>query len=500
MTVQLSYSIDRTSIEVKQSPPLGATSVTTATISHSASSNQLRGLWTADSAALPRSRSEGALSSNTKRKSGLFERTGNKLEAKARRAKAPPQEPDPPAPALDTISDLSAGTSENEALDVQRSKFVEKVSSRILPASLIAFCGKTVAYAFIFCEGIGEILVRQWRLRPETLARVLSETNEEKHVDLKSCSQYVGAGFPSVSRGLSFTSLKSMVRHLRSQPKLPNTAIQIPSNEPWIGRWAGRDTDFFFAFCKSYYDLAAHFLPSTASPSERLCAPGYILLQAQLLTLVDASIQRGDGFSSCTPSPSLQSGDRLGDVDASANILPARAVATRSMAESRVILLLREFLSGPNSAVDPVREMFAESFEILLKAAARRISLFDHDACFSLCDFMEEAVTILARYKTPSTSTSPPLDWSFWLTVCKRMVESQNTMTEIRLYAFLYSMWGTLTGERGCKAELCLGWLLDEKYFQQKFGHWCPVIRAYYMRVLCWRVGRLDNTASKLDG
>ena len=385
-------------------------------------------------------------------------------------------------------------------LMLQMAYVIEKVSSRIVPASLIAFCGKTVAYAFFFCKGIGEILVRQWKLRPETLARVFSETNQEKNVDLRSCSRHVSAGFPSVMRGLSFTSLKSMVRHLRTQPELPTTAVQVPSHEPWVGRWAGRDTDLFFAFCKCYYNLAAHFLPSTVSPSERLCAPGYILLQAQLLTIFDANIRRGDGLTSLPPSlsPSL-SDKRLENVDASANILPSGPAATRSMAESRVILLLRECLSGPIPAVETVREMFAESFELLLKAAARRTWLFDHHACFSLCDFMEEAITILARYKNSSTSDSLPLDWSFWLTVCRRMVASQNTMTEIRLYAFLYSMWGTLAGEKGCKVELCLGWLLDERYFQQTFGHWCPIVRAYYMRLLCWRIGRLDNTASKLN-
>ncbi|KAL8972675.1 MAG: hypothetical protein Q9183_000423 [Haloplaca sp. 2 TL-2023] len=385
-------------------------------------------------------------------------------------------------------------------LMLQMTYVIEKVSSRIIPASLIAFCGKTLAYAFFFCKGIGEKLVRQWKIRPETLTRVFSETNKEEVIDLTSCSQYVSAGFPSALRGLSFTSLKSMVRHLRSQPELPTTAVQIPSHEPWVGRWAGRDTDLFFAFCKCYYHLAAQFLPPTASPSERLCAPGYILLQAQLLTIFDASIQRGDSLTSLTPSLSpFQSDKRLENVDASANILPNGSAVTRSMAESRIILLLRECLSGPISPVEAVRKMFAESFELLLKAAARRTSLFDHHACFSLCDFMEEAITILARYKTSSTSDSLPLDWSFWLTVCRRMVASQNTMTEIRLYAFLYGMWGTLAGEKGCKSELCLGWLLDEKYFQQKFGHWCPMVRAYYMRLLCWRIGRLDKTASELD-
>jgi hypothetical protein len=72
-------------------------------------------------------------------------------------------------------------------------------------------------------------------------------------------------------------------------------------------------------------------------------------------------------------------------------------------------------------------------------------------------------------------------------------------MSELRLLAFLYSIWGILMMDERRKEGLVLGWLLSEEMFRNYFDHWCPIIRAYYMRLLCWRVARCGEEASELD-
>ncbi|KAL9613844.1 MAG: hypothetical protein Q9167_001642 [Letrouitia subvulpina] len=222
-----------------------------------------------------------------------------------------------------------------ENLLVQMSYVVEKMSSRNIPASVVSFCGKTTAYAFFFCDGIAEILVRLWATSSEAMKRVLAENGLERGVDLK---------------------------------------------------------------------VVAH------------------------------------------------------------NV-----------------------------------RIFTESIELLLRAVARRISIYDHSACFTLCDFMEEAIVLMMRYSEASITNPSVIQWSFWFKVCKQMMESHNIMTEVRLFATLYSLWPTIAADQERKEILCLGWLLDEEFFEKQFNHWCPMVRAYYMRLLCWRVARLDTSASDID-
>lgn len=392
----------------------------------------------------------------------------------------------------------------SQNLLAQMTYVVDKMSSRNVPASVVTFCGKATAYAFFYCDGVADILVRLWATTSETLRRVLAECGIRRDRVLTSASERVLIRFPSCLHVLSFKSLKPMMRYLRSQPRVPVATGCIPWNGSWVGRWAGKDTDLFFVFTKSYYSLTARHLPEDYCQEELICAPGYALIQAQLLKILDATMQHPSSQPSLDhfkESSSLMTfDDILGDTDASAALLPlsTRGII-RPMAENRLIMLLRDCLSGSFSMTEKGRDIFAESFQTLLKAAARRVSVFDHNGCFTLCDFMEEAILIIARYDQQSHSFKSALDWSFWFEVWRKLMESQNTMTEIRLFAFLYSLWGTITCDESRKREICLGWLLQDETFERQFNHWCPMVRAYFMRLLCWRVAKVDDKGSELD-
>lgn len=389
-----------------------------------------------------------------------------------------------------------------EKLICQMAYVVENMSSRSVPASVVSFCGKAIAHAFFYCGGVAQILVRLWSIPQEMIRRVMAEHRLTRDVDLESSMNFVVRNFPSTLHDLGFKSLKATVGYLRSRPRFPIGAARINWYGPWVHRWAGRDTDLLFIFTRNYYNLMSEHLPSDLLPQGRLCAPGNILLQAQLLSVLDTVLSRNDIHSLSEPAlgPSVEHNGMFGEADASATVLPLSPAATsRSMAESRVIILMRDYLSGPCPLSGEPKEIFATSFEYLMKAAARRVSLFNYNACFTLCDFMEEALPILHRYSTQSSTSYTAPDWPFWLGVCRQMMESQNTMTQLRVYAYLYSLWGTITAEENRKHQVCLEWLLDEGYFYAQFNHWCPMVRAYYMRILCWRVGRFCDWSSDLD-
>ncbi|KAI4226878.1 MAG: hypothetical protein LQ349_006813 [Xanthoria aureola] len=389
-----------------------------------------------------------------------------------------------------------------EKLMCQMAYVVEKMSSRCVPASVVSFCGKATAYAFFYCDGVADILVRLWATPPEMIRRVLAEHHLARDADLKSSMNSVIRSFPSRLHGLGFRSVKATVQYLRSRSRFPLGAARVDWHGPWVRRWAGRDTDLFFIFTRNYYNLMDDYLPPDLMFQGRLCAPGHVLLQAQLLGVLESVVLRSDTQSLLEPALGSSVGYNgvFGEADASAPVLPLSPAATsRSIAENRLIILLRDYLFGSSSVSERPKEIFAGSFECLLKAAARRVSVFNYNASFALCDFMEEALAILHRYSTSSASNYTALDWPFWLSVCRQMMSSQNTMTQLRVYAFLYSLWSTITADANRKHHVCLEWLLDEEYFYAQFNHWCPMVRAYYMRLLCWRVGRLGVSSSDLD-
>jgi hypothetical protein len=391
----------------------------------------------------------------------------------------------------------------SQNLLTQMAFVIDNMSHKNVSASVVAFCGKAVAYAFFYCHGVAEMLVQLWAIPAKALRRALAaNSNHVEEAKLQLASERIMERFPSYMHALIFTSSQSTMRHLRSQTQVPLAAAHIPWRGPWLARWVGKDTDLFFTFIRSYHGLTCHLLPDDPTCEEIICAPGYLLVQAHILTILDATLQQTGSQPSYQvrgPSPTTFD-DILGEVDASANALLSVSGGNRLMAENRLIMLLRDCLSGATtSATEKSQKIFAQTFENLLKAAIRQTSLFDQAACFTLCDFLEEAILIMARFHGSSSTIMSDLDWSFWFEVFRKMLESHNSMTEIRLYSFLYSLWGTLTSNKIRKRQLCLEWLLSEDIFQPKFSHWCPMVRAYFMRLICWRIGRYDGRDPELD-
>ena len=379
---------------------------------------------------------------------------------------------------------------------------VDKMSMRSVPASLVAFCGKATATAFLYCPGVAEILVRLWSISSETIQRVLKGTNVDRTMNLTSVAEQVSASFPLHLRSLSFRSLASMMRHLRRKPQLPLSSLYIPWHGPWVGRWAGRDSDLFFVFMKHFHILSNECLAEETSDIERICAPCTVLVHSQLFTILGATIYRNANTAPIEPieGPSSITFDDLLGPDASAAVLPAPPPSTiRSMAENRVIVLLREFLAENAVLSIHDRKTFADLFLTMLKLVAMHTSLFDHNSCFTLCDFLEESLVILARFFKDETDPFSFLDWAFWKEVCTKMTCSNNSMTTVRVFSFLFSLWGNLISGIGRKRDVCLNWILDKHFFDTHFSHWCPMVRAYYMRILCWRVARLDPELSSLN-
>ncbi|KAN0117051.1 DUF1765 domain containing protein [Hyaloscypha variabilis] len=372
---------------------------------------------------------------------------------------------------------------------------VDKMSLRHAPASLVTFCGKAAAYAFFFVPGVAEVLVRIWKLQADVLRRTADELGMPRRVN-KSDLDDVLAPFPVHIHSLGWTSVKCMTNQLRQDAYLPILAAKIPWYGPWVSRWCGRDSDLFYVFVKHYHILAEEFLPSDLSLTEKARSPGFVLVQAQVLTALDSTIHRQPTLD---PLPNTFD-DILSGADANAAALPLPSNnSARLMAENRLIMLLRDFVSERPSEFHAARMTFAETFSKMMQAVARRTSLFDHNACFVLCDFMEEALMIFVRFHHALALESDFIDWYFWLDVCKKMLESENSMSEIRLFAFLYGSWNVIINNEYRKEVMCLEWLLTEDSFDKFFNHWCPMVRAYYMRLLCWRLCRDDGDASELD-
>lgn len=376
----------------------------------------------------------------------------------------------------------------------QMSFVVEKLSLRHVPVSLVNFAGKACAYAFFFAPGVADILIRLWGLSPELIRRVADELGLPKKN--KGESDDIAALFPPTIGVFAWTSPKGMWDGLKKVPRLPMLVSRIPWTGPWAARWKGRDTDVFFIFSKYFHILSEQFMPSGLPLLEKARSPAFALVQAQLLYVLDTTVHRQSPIDGGFTPPAM---DSMSGADAAMALpLPVSNVM-RGMSENRCIMLLKDFLSDETTEIAGARHTFAETFATMMKAATRKVSKYNHPACFTLCDFLEEVLVLYSEFEDPDCSNSY-LDWVFWFDVCQKVMSSFNTMSEIRMLALVYSIWDAISKDPVRKLAVCKDWLLTEETFNEFFNHWCPMVRAYYQRLLCWRMCRDTGTLDEVDG
>lgn len=383
---------------------------------------------------------------------------------------------------------------------------VEKMSSRHAPASLVTFCGKACAYAFFFVPGIAEVLVRLWGLTPDLLRRVADDFGLPRRS--KGGSEEIVSMFPPTLSKLGWTSVKAMTDNLRLTTKLSLIAAKIHWHGPWVSRWRGADSDLFFIFTKYYYVLTEDFIPADLDLASKAKAPGFALIHAQLLSVLDSTIHHRQAAFENMMGPQIM--DPTNGVDAMAAALaqlPPNNLL-RGMDENRLIVLLKDMLAkgSVGGLTATARDTFATSFMLILKAATKKTPAFKQAPTLVLIDFFSEVLLVLDSYtgytepERKSRRMTDHVDWNFWLDVFHKILfESNSTMSEIRILSLLFSAWPILTADSARKEKLCIGWLLSEPVFDKFFNNYTPMVRAYFMRLLCWRVCRDQGSPNELD-
>jgi len=379
---------------------------------------------------------------------------------------------------------------------------VEKMSFRNASTTLITFCGKAIAFAVLHCPGIGAILFKQWNIDRDVFRRILAENGVEKFDKLDCISNMISKNFPAHLSCLAFTSFPRFKQCLNKQSYPGPEAYRLDFYGHWSDRWHGRESDLFYIFVRQFLILTHDYLPENHSDKQRIVAPGMLFVQAQVLVNLDATVYRNttatneQQFGGMTAYDEFLAGPDT--VVASLPLLPLNS--SRIMAQNRLIMLFKDTLARHRVALsDHLRAFFASTFMHILHACTISTSMYNQTACFTLCAFLEEAIVIFLSYELGSQLPINIVDGPFWTSVFSKMLQSQNTVTIIRVYALLFSIWPSFAADASRKEELALRLVLSEQIFNQGFMHWCPLVRAYYMRLICWRCGRFIVNRSSLD-
>jgi hypothetical protein len=356
-----------------------------------------------------------------------------------------------------------------------------------------------------------------------------------KDVNLVETAEKVAATLPTAVKDLQLTTLSETFKNLSKPTPYPLGTETWRWTGPWVERWSGHDSDLFYTFVKNWQLIYFDHVPD-ATKIERIATAGGVFVQAQILAHMDATIRRhvppppepppylrpsarglrspfddettneqGQTATNITFDDVFAGPDSavppilLGANGSSAGASPS-ANAERNLANNRLITLLGDILASRNNTIPKtVRDSFAQNFADLLRGAAKTTRQFCRAATEPLCDFLEETIVILVRYEQTNNIRKAFLDWSFWFKVWKMMADTYSYFLQVRLLSLIYLVWPAIAVDSARKTEICTTFLLEKAMFHFLFGNFSPVVRAFFMRLICWRVASCNGVISERD-
>jgi hypothetical protein len=414
----------------------------------------------------------------------------------------------------------------SECLRLQIGVVMDQLALR-KTSNLVLFSGKTCAYAYFFCPLLAKPLVQLWRLDSDHVKRVWEEYGFSTTTRISGSLDQKAAALPVALKEVCVSNLSDALRFTRSPLCLPPGTQGLKWKGPWLDKWRASDTELFNVFVKQHSILFVDHLPDSTL-AERFGLAGGVFIHAKMLANMEQAISRsvpklpeflGPGIGSAVPdwlsrqSPpeevrrpsNVTFDDLLTDSDAnmSMSFTPsAKANSDRSLTDNRMLSVLQEFLLSNDTALPKsTREAFGHSFIALLRATTKKIPQSNRFTADVLLDFLEETVVLLVRYEQTKGSAHflGPSFWEFWIGVFKILANSGSVFIEAKVYSLIYMAWPAISLASSQKAQVCFSMLLEHDFFHKRFSHWCPMIRAYFLRLLCWRVARVNEEPSTVD-
>ncbi|CAG8608543.1 10392_t:CDS:2 [Paraglomus brasilianum] len=412
----------------------------------------------------------------------------------------------------------------NKTLLLLVQKVFRSLSDMGVLTNWISFSARVLAFCFLRLPEVAYALIKDLPVKEFHTKRLLAiiEPNEKiKSESLAKSYDMMQNMFPKNMHPFCYKTSRIWWNQLRN-PKKEWRSADIEMSGNCKKRWLADDSDLFFSFYKHYHiALKSYFADSSdessTSPFVYIASPGYLHFAGFFLQKLDLLIYNREVYA--ITGYNLNSNGTWQIHTPKTN---ACDMAKKAYNMGRTITM-GEFVSLNKKplALEAASSRFAETIatvveqgiyeqmpNIWLKAVVKKTNMYDWEGVFCLFDFMEnlidsidERVTIALSPPTTtttkpnlcSTSTLPsivdiPFIISFISVILK---ECDHASSLLRTISFIYSQFTLLTASPEYLQLLVLDTLMIREVFDKLFCHWAKFVRAYFIRLLVWRVKRI---------
>lgn len=408
---------------------------------------------------------------------------------------------------------------------------IGKLSSmKVVPVLMSAFVGKAFAYAYFFLPGVSNALLFLLNIKQLTLEYSLAKGDQYLPDVIKNARSV----FPKhLAPFVNYRGIERLDRNKKKSincvppPKHPVRGITDP-NGPWVLCWMSCDSDIFNSFFRHYVNISSFFVDDHREvPFEAF--PGIHVILCNMHHIFNVCVSK-----ILLETASNGSFKRLSIAKLSSLPLNGAPQRSQSPPQSQSLLLLPLF-PGP-AIVRPMDANYAPLIKLFktirdigysnvyfLDSIVRSVDriMINLASTTSIYDFGRSA-SIFNLVCEFSNYVADPTDinWEFWLG-CAYLTLSKTSLIQsiIMSFAFLFNVWNMIPSQLSQSAcpqqeahlsewltntsesykENFARWLTCNESWLVYFTHWNPLVRAYYMRLISWRVIGFNNYDSSVS-
>lgn len=361
----------------------------------------------------------------------------------------------------------------------------------------LIFSGRLLAVAFFRVAGVASKLLRALPINRFALERVAIEAEWDTKAP-RDFEQYADC-FPLALRDYCFLDARAYLRLLDAQSSASEDSeddrylvrqgeVEVEMTGNWLRRWQSDDSELFFSFCRSYHRQLAGLMTSTKALRKRskwfFGAPGYAHL-ATCIHLKCLSLVNRDILSVTTLSSqkNFNPGETANVLSGSTAGKPRHLEAANRRCTAIIVDIVRA-PSGNN-------QVFLPMLGVHVKCLVKRTSLYDVQGVFCLLDWLDG---VLGHMDAAELEVGKLIDIDFLITtIAQLLANADHALALMRTIAFCYSNFAVLIGTATHRRRFCQEILLDRAIFFKLFLSWSFTIRAYFLHLLVFRLGRIND-------
>lgn len=414
-----------------------------------------------------------------------------------------------------------------------------KINSKSLSVSMSIFIGKVFAYAFFNLNDISRglsFLLNTKLVKYKKIFNLFvnhsftSNPKNEYSIVFNQVLDDLKTQFPShLTHFITSTSHPRDVNYIieshfiNSVPPPRDKINGIRETKGiWVSRWSSYDSiSIFCSFFRNYLSYSSVYLrtfPSLIIDELHIYGiPGFMCFMTHISEIFNHQIRKSIAKNSHTPNKfknfNLSTPTSATSSTSSTyndNILIVPKISLESSIE-KCFNVLRDTIFNPRNEYEKLlKGGLVKSFENIIKLIVVKTSLLDNVMVDMVMDIFTQ---FLKHIETPSSFSDSNnaenfsyLDWTFWLDVLVRLVDSDNLSCQVKALSTLYQIWDLIpshvfTSANGrwilspsepIKLNL-IYYLVSDHHWFSFFGHYMPLVRNIYNKLLIWKILGLSS-------